>query len=56
MPYFDTSGPTLTVNVQFSPQDSAFRLLLSMLHGEIDSPLPRFAAIALEENGILFCK
>ena len=56
MPFIDTSGPTLTTNVQFSVQDPAFQLLQSMLHGEIDSPLPRFTAIDLEENGILYCK
>ena len=56
VPYIDTSGPTLTINVQFTDQDPAFKLLLAMSHGTVSSPLPRFAAIDLEENGILFCK
>ena len=46
----------MTINVQFAAQDPASQLLQSMLHGTVDSPLPRFPAIDLEENGILFCK
>ena len=53
MPYIDTSGPTLTVNVEHA---AGYALLQSMLSGTIDSPLPRCDTIALEENGIIYCK
>ena len=53
VPFLDTSGPTLAINVL---HEAGYNLLLSMLRKESDCPLPRMDAFALEDTGILYCE